>query len=316
MTAVGARVKFRDIQVAEDVGKRAELGWLDVEFIMYGSAFYEKNYDEMRYIISSQAKDVYGFLKKGNLRGVYPSIVEKLTLKCPVPLGTKEWIEGEIKKELAKQLRDMYPKEIFQVLCRYDKKSNIAEKKLWEVANEIEGLFHKEQLEYFHEMINYACEHHLLSIEGSARLLDWLRQEEKNSYEINSLRGKNIKVLFGGMIQQKQNDKEQAIVDAKMENVVKKMIDSEKNGDKVSPIFEKAFELNRVATPAKIRKIFQQELQRSVSVRWWEELFVQQKHEMAILRKEFSKDLQEINDAFGEKAATTIRWYGYRWGIL
>ena len=32
-------MKFRDLQVAEDVGKKAELGWFDVEFTMYGCAY-------------------------------------------------------------------------------------------------------------------------------------------------------------------------------------------------------------------------------------------------------------------------------------
>ena len=315
MTALGARVKFRDIQVAEDVGKRAELGWLDVEFIMYGSAFYEKKEDQMYYIVSSQAKDVYAFLKKSNLQDIYPSIVDKLTLKCPVPLGTKEWIAEEIKKELANQLRDMYPKEVFQILYHYDRKNNIAAKKLWDIADKIEGLFHKEQLNIFQIMIEYAYEHHLLSLEELDKLMEWLRKEKMNSCDISRLREKDLKIMYG-MILQKQDASEVVVVDAKIENVAQKMIEVEQKGYIVSPIFERAFELDHMSTPTKLRKIFQQELQSTISIKWWEELFIRQKSEMKMLQEDFLEDLKEIEGKFGEKASTTMRWYGYRWGIL
>ena len=33
---------MRDVQVALDVAKRAEMGWFDVEFTMYGCAYWDK----------------------------------------------------------------------------------------------------------------------------------------------------------------------------------------------------------------------------------------------------------------------------------
>lgn len=32
---------LRDLQVARDVQRRAEMGWFDVEFTMYGCAYYQ-----------------------------------------------------------------------------------------------------------------------------------------------------------------------------------------------------------------------------------------------------------------------------------
>ena len=42
-------LKFRDEQVAEDVAKKAMLGWFDVEFIMYGCAYLDPKTDKMCY---------------------------------------------------------------------------------------------------------------------------------------------------------------------------------------------------------------------------------------------------------------------------
>ena len=104
-------MKFRDLQVAEDVGKKAELGWFDVEFTMYGCAYLDRTDDRMRYKISSKEEDIYDFIELAARDDIFPSKIETLTLKCPVPMGTKDLIANDVKKELAKELRKKYQKE-------------------------------------------------------------------------------------------------------------------------------------------------------------------------------------------------------------
>lgn len=35
-------MKFRDLRVAEAIGKKAALGWFDVEFTVYGCAYLDR----------------------------------------------------------------------------------------------------------------------------------------------------------------------------------------------------------------------------------------------------------------------------------
>lgn len=52
-------MKFRDLQVAEDFSKMAELGYLDKEFTMYGAAFGEDG--RRRYIVTGDLDKLYDF---------------------------------------------------------------------------------------------------------------------------------------------------------------------------------------------------------------------------------------------------------------
>ena len=59
--------KFRDIQAADYVRRRAELGWFDVEFTMYGCAYLDIHDNKMRYKVSSREEDIYDFIEKSSL---------------------------------------------------------------------------------------------------------------------------------------------------------------------------------------------------------------------------------------------------------
>ena len=52
----------RDIQAASEVARRAELGWFDVEFTMYGSAYLENG--KRYYQVSAEAEKIYEILNK------------------------------------------------------------------------------------------------------------------------------------------------------------------------------------------------------------------------------------------------------------
>ena len=47
---------LRDLQVARDVQRRAEMGWFDVEFTMYGCAYYQNG--ERYYRVSAHDEKI------------------------------------------------------------------------------------------------------------------------------------------------------------------------------------------------------------------------------------------------------------------
>lgn len=53
---------IRDLQVAEDIGARARLGWFDKEFNVFGTSFVQGG--EQYYLISSNAERIYDFLSQ------------------------------------------------------------------------------------------------------------------------------------------------------------------------------------------------------------------------------------------------------------
>ena len=106
--------KDMNVRVAEEVGEKAELGYFDTEFTMYGCAFLNPQDGKMYYKVSSLAEDIYDFIEMSAQKKIYPSNVMTYTRKVPVPSGMKELIARDVKQELAQKLRSVYPKEFFK----------------------------------------------------------------------------------------------------------------------------------------------------------------------------------------------------------
>ena len=104
-------MKFRDLQVAEDFSKMAELGYLDKEFTMYGAAFDEDG--KRRYIVTGDLDKLYDFDSACTETQTYLTPLLTLTKVCPVPSGCDDDIARTVKMDLAKKLADVYSKEFF-----------------------------------------------------------------------------------------------------------------------------------------------------------------------------------------------------------
>ena len=83
-------MKFRDLQVAEDFAKMAEMGYMDKEFILYGTAYAENG--QRWYFISDKQAKVDTFSIAVTQKGCFPTPVMALVRTCPVPLGQEEKI--------------------------------------------------------------------------------------------------------------------------------------------------------------------------------------------------------------------------------
>ncbi|MBQ2432544.1 MAG: hypothetical protein II268_04915, partial [Peptococcaceae bacterium] len=71
----------RDIQAASEVARRAELGWFDVDFTMYGSTYMDSG--KRYYQISAEAEKIYECMEANLGHGVLPTNVIKTTEKVP-----------------------------------------------------------------------------------------------------------------------------------------------------------------------------------------------------------------------------------------
>ena len=116
-------LQFRDEQVAEEVRRKAELGWLDTEFMVYGTA-YLKN-DQMYYRISSEEKDIYAFIEASLAEHIFCGDVLSLYKRCSVPIGTKEDKEIELAKQLGQQLKKNTPENYLSFCRNYLKRCKV-----------------------------------------------------------------------------------------------------------------------------------------------------------------------------------------------
>ena len=248
--------KFRDLQVMEDVKKKAELGWFEMDFTVYGTAYLKDG--EMNYTISSDAGKIYQFIEEAAFNGIYCSDVMEETYKRLVPLGMKEEVLLDVKKQLAYQLYKTYPKELFVVLEKIAKEiqDDSAYQLLLNEKEKLEGLFDEHKLKYFRRLVNYCYSLQRLNDLHHHELLHWIDIEEKCIEDSFVTKDVFEKTFYG--VAYFDGAKYKYIEDSVAEYIYRKKNELDEQGIFTSPVFTETLWYNYVYTLKDCRKQFSQ----------------------------------------------------------
>lgn len=165
---------IRDLQVAEDIGARARLGWFDKEFDVFGVSYLKAG--EQYYLISSDADRIYDFQFEQLCQGVYCTPVETLVKKCPVPAGAEEEMARDIKVRLGKRMQKQYLPDFLQAFqAAFEDAANDSALPLLSPWQErIDGLFDAEKLALFETLVKFARSAKMLTAHSYEQLTDWI----------------------------------------------------------------------------------------------------------------------------------------------
>lgn len=309
-------MKSRDIQVAEEVGKKAELGYFDVEFTMYGCAYLDRTTNKLTFKVSDKAEDIYDFIEYAARDDIFPSAIETLTLKCPVPAGTKELIAKDIKKMLAVELNRKYTKEFFEELYQIADtvQDNYAAEFLWQEAELIEGQFDRELLDRHGELIDYCYSCRKLTKEEYKKLNDWINNERGNMDD--DIVEKDIfeKTMYG--IAYEEQGKISYIHNAQREYIYEMTYTLEQKGVCVTPILSKTYWYNYEYRLPDVIKDYKALMHRELNEKYCNKIKELKEGNRVISADEFQSIIEKARNNLGESCATTLSRYGYRWGIL
>lgn len=305
---------FRDLKAAEDVKKKAELGWFDVEFTMYGCAYMNPLDHKMYYKVSPEAKDIYDFIERAPLKNIFPSKVICLTEKYPVPSGMNEAVAYEVKKKVAVQLKRLFPKKFFEKLYDFalSCRSNRAAKMLWNVAENLQGEFDEESLKLFDDIIHYAKSSLSVNEHDYERLQVWLQEERANMNDDCVSKDIFEKTMYG--IAVLKNDNILYFTDARKEKVCERKERFEYEGTFVTPIFEKTYWYNYSYRLSDVIKDYQREIRTVYDkklVEFLKALSIDK--EKNISKEEFDVTTKRIEKIYGKEAAETFMRYGFVW---
>lgn len=305
---------LRDLQVAMDVQKKAELGYFDSEFTVYGCSYLQNG---LRYYkVSAEAEKIYDFVEQGAQLGLLPSNVHSMTKTCAVPMGMRDYIAREVKRELALQLREQYTKDFFVYLENVAKK--VTEEQampiLLEEQKKIAGCFDELQLRCFRERLDYAYQCRKLTLLQYQLFMNWLT-EEYRSMEENIISKDIFEKTFYGIAYESANGI--AYVDnARKEAIYRKKYELEQSGVFVTPIFWQTYWYNYTLRLPDVHKKFVQELCQMLDADCIAMLKKISRQNGKMSGAEFLKHADEVYCRFGEAARKTFLQYGYRWGIL
>ncbi len=87
-----------NVVAARVVGRRAELGWFDVDFTMHGCAYLQNG--KVHYKVSSRQKISINLQKQPHWKKIYTSNVLSFKEKYPVPSGMKDLIATDMKRKV------------------------------------------------------------------------------------------------------------------------------------------------------------------------------------------------------------------------
>ncbi len=303
--------KLRDVQVAEQVGKMAALGYFDVEFTLYGCAYYMAKKDMIYYKVSGNAAEIYHYVDLAQRQDIFPSAVECLTLKCPVPLGEKETIELKVKHRLARQLQRHYSKAYFLKLAEISKRvqNNSAAPLLWELAEDIEGHFDENQLKQFENLLHYTYSCRKITLDEYNKLSEWLQEEYDNM--IDGVIDQDVyeKTFYG--IAYENNGKVSYYSNAQFDYVYRKIETLEKNGTFISPIFSKHYVYSKQTQLHEKVQQFKNELKQRYT-----EQYMQDLHKLRGTGCSQEEILAMGQEVCSNKACEeTLKCYASRWAI-
>lgn len=309
-------MKEANVQTAEDIAKKAELGYFDVEFTMYGCAYWDRAAATMKYRISSKAEDIYDHIESAAKIAVYPGQVERLTLKCPVPLGTKELIAQDVKKELAKELRDKYSQAFFAEL--YDIADQIqsddAKDLLWAEAERVEGKFEEEELRRLEALLDYTYSCKKLLPETYQALLALIAEERQSMDEDFISKDIFEKTMYG--IVYVEDGQPKYLSNAQRDYIYEKAYALETQGIFVSPLYAKTYWYNYEYRLNDVKKDYSLELKKVYDQAYLEKLAQIKTKADPAARVAFAQKLRAVKAQYGDGAAQTMQRYGYRWGVL
>ena len=308
--------KEANVQTAEDIGKKAELGYFDVEFTMYGCAYWDRSAAQMTYRISSRAEDIYDYIESAARAAIYPGQVERLTLTCPVPLGTKELIAQDVKMELAKELREKYSQAFFAQLYELADQiqSDSSKDLLWEEAERLEGRFEEEALRQLEVLIVYAYSCKTIRTETYHDLLAWLAEERKSMDEDVCCKDIFEKTMYG--IVYLEDGQRKYVSNAQRDYIYKKTYALETQGVFVSPFYAKTYWYNYEYRLSDVKRDYNAELKQVYDQAYIQKLTRLKGKADPAVQQTFARKLKAAEERYGTSAAQTMQRYGYRWGVL
>lgn len=305
---------IRDVQVALDVRKMAELGYFDVEFTMYGTAYLVR--EEMNYRISSNADHIYHFIETAGLEDIYCANIMTITKKYKVASGTKEDKETAVKFMLAKQLQQNYDIQFFKQLRATVElvRDNSAYDVLQEFQEKITGTFDENMLYLYSELVKSSYINLQLNRDSYNKLIAWCNIEKRNIGEMPKQKDLFEKDIYGIAYETEQGY--QYFENGLRENLYKKKIALLMQGTVCTPIFPYKCCYNYKYRLVDSRKDFQKKLTELMNTDIFEciDKISSRKKKMSI--ENYTILLSECEKSYGIESARTMEKYLKQWNVL
>ena len=307
---------IRDTKIADDVFRKIQLGWLEQEFTVYGTAFLADG--TMQYKVSNHPEKIYSFIDNAGLSNIYPANLIRYTERASLPSGMKEEKNLQVKIALAKKLRNEYPCEIFRLLDQTAEaiRDDSARIFLEQELEDIEGSFDSVRLECFKELVDYSYKALRLTLHQYDHFIKWINREYKNFEDDYTAKKTSEGTIYAIMYQ--DNNQTHYLEDALLEYIYEKKYALEQHGLMTTPVCKQLFWYDYQTSFKEARNMYTAKLQTTIR-----NYYLQQIKKIRIadrqtqLHEKWNRQLlKQIKEEMGTSAFSTVERYFYQWDII
>lgn len=303
---------FRDFKVAEDVAKMMELRRFEEEYTMYGSMFLMDG--KPNYIISSREEKIVGFINRRENYLKFPFPVVKYTLRTTVPSGAEEDIVRMVKINLAKIIRNSYPKAFLEAFyaVALTEPDDAAKEPLDTLQEKMYGMYRAENLLLFEGLMDLAYRAKHITEKNRAGYESWLNEEWHQMEDDPVLKDQFSKELYGFAYRNAGCIK--AVYNAEKAKVYERKLQLEAKGILVSQVYSKECWYNYDKTLQDVRSEFE-----SLLLGLFDEKYFHYLQKIVSLPSVIcAEELQELEKQYAADNAAVqevITTYKQYWGI-
>lgn len=303
----------RDVLCAAEVGRMAELGRFGKEITVYGCAYLKDG--RVNFRLSENARAIYHFAHAQMPDGIYPTSVQRHSMRLAVPAGMETEAAFQVKLELAKELRAAYPRAFFEALeaLAAAPANNAAEPILKTMAEKASGRFDALELQLFAATLERAYQGKLVDRYTHHLFSEWLRSVWRQM-EDDPVPAGQIKRTLYGFVQQTEG-RFRVTMDAVEASVLADHAAQTLAGANVAPVLKCECWLAHFGQMPAARKTFKSLLLEKEGEDYF--ALLEEMHALApaVDQKAFREALEALDAQETPLAVTDLRTYGRLWNV-
>lgn len=303
---------FRDVQVALEVRSMAALGKFPKEITVYGLVYYQAG--QRQYMISADSSKLISFLNDAENRKYFPTPIESYSERLIIPEGYEEDVVNRIKLQLARNLQNAYPTEVFMLLENLSDQvpNDSMEQELLDYRKQLESVFYADKVQAFQALCTKAYLRKNISILVYQQLTNWC-QNRLIQLEGNIPPSSKKEKYFYGLAVLQEHKIGRCVINANLKCIYEEQCALEKQGFLLTTWHKKAFYVEKQESLQGLKgqmadvlaKIYDQDL-----------IYLMERVEQApsvIKQQDWQAVLEQIS-RLGEKAKALVQYYGQQWG--
>lgn len=304
-----------DAICVSQASKLLQIGYLEYETAVYGSAYYRDG--EIHYYISAKEETMEKFQKHCYQNNIYPTPAKYFCKRYDLVEDTEEEIKQRFRLQTARSLRESYPRLFFEAINELTagENTNVAFPIVQALTEQLDSCFDLNQLNLFGELLDMLFKGRLLTKESTILFKQWLDKEyEKISVE--PIASGDYRRTYAGFAYKKPDGTMKYLIDAFPYMAKEKQMAFLAQGYVVTPMLSITYyadSFNNLHGSSK--ESFKQELEKYLGA-----MYIQL---MELLRQLPSGVDQELYLAWLEKIKTTgskaaeeaFLYYGHLWNI-